>query len=457
MSKTFLGVSALITSALLLTACGGLGSTTTEETSASAAVPELADDQSVSIVFESYNYGLAGAWTDTFNTLIDEFHEQHPNIEVIAQKPQGNSPNPATDTVSSIQNQTVAGTPPDVAQLGFSDLDFTINQLGAKSLDDLFGKDEVQKNFDGTEHAYAPKARVLADWNGATYGIPFVFSTPVFYYNATLFEQAGLDPDSPHETWEQVADAAKAIAERTGKGGVYLDCLTKSAKDWCYQSLVRSNGGRVISEDRKTLEFADEAAVEATTMAQQLVADGATPVLSQKQGYEAFARGDMGMLLETSAIQGMFVKGATDNWDLRSTTMPSFGDKPVVPTNSGASLFTFASDPAKQRASWELMKFLTSEESYITISQGIGYLPLRTGLVDDPDGLADWAASSPLNEPNLEQLENMEPWVSMPGNNYLQIRDGMMDAVESIVYQGADPSSTLKAAQDQGTELLPTS
>ncbi|MGB7384812.1 MAG: ABC transporter substrate-binding protein, partial [Rhodococcus sp. (in: high G+C Gram-positive bacteria)] len=80
MSKTFLGVSALITSALLLTACGGLGSTTTEETSASAAVPELADDQSVSIVFESYNYGLAGAWTDTFNTLIDEFHEQHPNI-----------------------------------------------------------------------------------------------------------------------------------------------------------------------------------------------------------------------------------------------------------------------------------------------------------------------------------------------------------------------------------------
>ena len=62
-----------------------------------------------------------------------------------------------------------------------------------------------------------------------------------------------------------------------------------------------------------------------------------------------------------------------------------------------------------------------------------------------------------MNEPNLEQLENMEPWVSMPGNNYLQIRDGMMDAVESIVYQGADPSSTLKAAQDQGTELLPTS
>ncbi|RMB79276.1 ABC transporter substrate-binding protein [Rhodococcus sp. SBT000017] len=452
------GSGALVVSALLLTACGGLGSTTASTSAAgSAPIPELAPDQPVSIVFESYNYGLAGAWTDTFDALIAEFEEQHPNITVTAQKPQGNSPNPATDTVSSIQSQMVAGAAPDVAQLGFSDLDFTINQLGAKSLDDLVGKDEVQRNFDGARHPYAATARVLADWDGETYGVPFVFSTPVFYYNATLFEQAGLDPADPPTTWDEVASAASAIASKTGKGGVYLDCLTKSAKDWCFQSLVRSNGGRVLSPDRSTLEFDGEPAVEATTMARNLVDAGATPTLSQQQGYEAFARGDMGMILETSAIQGTFIKGAQGKWDLRATTMPSFGSKPVVPTNSGASLFTFASDPAKQRASWELIEFLTSEESYTAISKGIGYLPLRTGLVDDPDGLKDWAESSPLIGPNLTQLESMEPWISMPGNDYLQIRDGMMDAVESIVYQGADPAATLTAAREQATTLLPAS
>lgn len=458
MKRTMTGSGALVVSALLLTACGGLGSTTASTSAAgSAPIPELAPDQPVSIVFESYNYGLAGAWTDTFDALIAEFENQHPNITVTAQKPQGNSPNPATDTVSSIQSQMVAGAAPDVAQLGFSDLDFTINQLGAKSLDDLVGKDEVQRNFDGARHPYAATARVLADWDGETYGVPFVFSTPVFYYNATLFEQAGLDPADPPTTWDEVASAASAIASKTGKGGVYLDCLTKSAKDWCFQSLVRSNGGRVLSQDRSTLEFDGEPAVEATTMARNLVDAGATPKLSQQQGYEAFARGDMGMILETSAIQGTFIKGAQGKWDLRATTMPSFGSKPVVPTNSGASLFTFASDPAKQRASWELIEFLTSEESYTAISKGIGYLPLRTGLVDDPDGLKDWAESSPLIGPNLTQLESMEPWISMPGNDYLQIRDGMMDAVESIVYQGADPAATLTAAREQATTLLPAS
>jgi multiple sugar transport system substrate-binding protein len=59
-------------------------------------------------------------------------------------------------------------------------------------------------------------------------------------------------------------------------------------------------------------------------------------------------------------------------------------------------------------------------------------------------------------KPNLAQLDRMEPWVSLPGRNYLQIRDGMMDAVENVVYQGADPQATLRGAQDQLAKLLPT-
>ncbi|ROS44257.1 ABC transporter substrate-binding protein [Amycolatopsis thermoflava] len=446
---------ALALAVVLSTTACGLGSTASQEPSTVARAPELRPDQQVSIVFESYNFGQAGAWTDTFNELIGKFQQAHPNIKVTAQKPQGNSPNPATDTVPSIQAQMAAGSPPDVAQLGFSDLDFTIHGLGAKPLDDLVGKEEVQANFDGAKHPFAPAARTLADWDGKTYGVPFVFSTPVLYYNATLFQQAGLDPANPPKTWDEVQQASQAIKQRTGKDGTYIDCLTKTAKDWCFQSLVRSNGGRVISEDRSSLAFADAPAVEVVRMAQNMVNTGSTPKLTQQQGYEAFARGDIGMILETSAIQATFMKGAKDKWDLRATTMPSFGGKPTVATNSGASLFVFSQDPAKQRAAWELIRFLTSEEAYTTIASKIGYLPLRTGLLEDPDGLQAWAAKNPLIKPNVEQLAHLEPWVSFPGNSYLQIRDGMMDAVEKAVYQGADPQTALTAARDAAKPLMP--
>jgi multiple sugar transport system substrate-binding protein len=442
-----------VVAVLALAGCGGLGSTSTAPTTSASLIPELAPDQRVSIVFESYNFGQAGAWTDTFTELIGKFRQKFPNIEVTAQKPQGNSPNPAADTISSVQSQLATGTPPDVAQLGFSDLDFTINGLAAKPLDDLVGKDAVQRNFDGAKHPFAPTARTLGDWNGKTYGVPYVFSTPVLYYNATLFGQAGLDAANPPKTWAQVEEAALAIKSRTTKDGVYVDCLTKMAKDWCLQSLVRSNGGQVISDDRKSLTFADDPAVQAVAMAQDLVNSGASPKLSQQQGTEAFTRGDIGMILESSAIQGTFIKGAKDKWDLRATTSPSFGDKQAIPTNSGASLFVLSGDAAKQRAGWELIKFLTSEEAYVTISGKIGYLPLRTGLVEDD--LKGWAAQNPLIKPNLDQLAHMQPWTSFPGNSYLQIRDGMMEAVEKVVYQGADPKATLQAQQEQGAKLMP--
>jgi multiple sugar transport system substrate-binding protein len=434
-------------------ACGGLGATE-DKKSGSSPVPELAADQKVSISFESYNFGQAGPWTDTFTALIKKFEQAHPNIKVTAQKPQGNSPNPAADAVSSVQNETASGNPPDVAQLGFGDLDYAVNGLGAQPLDDLVGKAEVRKNFGGT-HPYATRAQTLGDWSGKTYGVPFVFSTPVLYYNASLFKKAGLDPAKPPKTWDEVAKDALAIKKKTGKDGHYSDCLTKIATDWCFQSMVRSNGGRVISEDRSRLTFDQPPAVEAVKQAQAMVKSGATPKLSQEQAYTEFARGDMGMILETSAVQGLFMKGSKDKWDLRATNSPGFDDKPVIPTNSGSALFVYAKDKAKQRAAWELIKFLTSDPAYTMISSKIGYLPLRTGLVDDPKGLKTWAKENPLIKPNLDQLTRMEPWQSFPGKNYIQARNEMLDAVEKAVYQGADPKSTLENARKQATKLLP--
>lgn len=445
---------ALMAAALALTlgACG-LGAPTTTSGGAAPA-PELAPDQKVEITFESYNLSQAGAWTDTFNQLIGEFRRTHPNITVRAQKPQGTSPNGVTNSVPSVQSQVLTGTPPDLAQLTFGDLDFVVNKLGAKPLDDLFGRPAVDAGFGG-EHPYAPTARTLGDWNGKTYGKPFVFSTPVMYYNASLFAQAGLDPNRPPTTWAEVKAASQAIKARTSRDGVYIDCLTQVAGDWCYQGLVASNGGSVISPDRQRLTFAEPPAVQAVAMAQDLVNSGASPRLTQAQAYPEFARGDMGMILETSALQSQFQKGAAGKWDLRAAPMPSFDGRPTAPTNSGAALFVLANDPAKQRAAFELMQFLTSDQAYTAISSKIGYLPLRTSLVDDPRYLQPWAAANPLIRPNLEQLTRLVPAQSFPGDSYSQIADGMLQAVEAVVYQGADPQATLSAAEAQASTLMP--
>ncbi|GAA1854442.1 ABC transporter substrate-binding protein [Pseudonocardia ailaonensis] len=441
-------------SALLLAGCGVGGAGSADGTAGTVArAPELAPDQKVSITFESYNFGQAGAWTDTFTSVLDAFRKQYPNITVTAQKPQGTSANPAADAVSSVQTQAATGKAPDVAQLGFSDLGFTVNQLGAKPLDDLVGADALNQTFGGT-NPYSPAASKLGQLNGKTYGVPFVLSTPVLYYNASIFTAAGLDPAKPPATWAEVAAAAAKIKAATGKEGAYADCVTTQAKDWCLQSIIRSNGGRVLSEDRTKLQYADPQSVQAISTLADMVKSGASPKFSQQQAVEAFTRGDLGMILESSSLQATFAKGAKGaGWDLKGAATPSFGATPSVPTNSGAALFVLSSDPAKQRAAWDLITFLTNDQSFTTIAQKIGYLPLRTGLMNTT--LKDWAATNPTTGINIAQLNRMEPWVSFPGDNYLQIRDGMMDAVEKVVLQGADPQSTLTAAQQRGQALVP--
>jgi multiple sugar transport system substrate-binding protein len=453
------GIALAVGISLTAAACSSSASTASNTSAggssgaSSSAVPQLSAGQKVSITFESYNLAVAGPWETTFKSLIAGFEKKYPNITVTMQKPSlGGS---VTNAINSVYQEAAAGNAPDVAEEVFGAMNFLVNDLKAESLNSVVGTTAVQGNFGGS-YPFAPSAKTLGDVNGQTYGLPFVFSTPVLYYNASIFKKAGLDPSKPPTTWAQVKSDALAIKSKTGKDGAYLDCLTKLAGDWCYQALVDSNGGSVLSSNSSKVTFGDPAAVQAVTMAQDLVNSGAMPKLTQLQAFPEFAAGNMGMMLESSSLQGTFQQGAASGkWQIADAPMPGYGTKPTQPTNSGAALFMFAQTPAKQRAAWDLMTYLTSPQAYTTIAEKIGYLPLRTGLVNDPTGLQAWAKQNPLLQANLAQLARLQPWQSFPGNNYSTIVNDMMDAVQSVVFQNANPASTLTAAQQKATSLLP--
>jgi multiple sugar transport system substrate-binding protein len=67
-----------------------------------------------------------------------------------------------------------------------------------------------------------PRALRSANWKGKSYGIPTNNETMAFIWNADLFHQAGLDPESPPATWDDVVSYSKLIKEKTGKDGYGL-------------------------------------------------------------------------------------------------------------------------------------------------------------------------------------------------------------------------------------------
>jgi multiple sugar transport system substrate-binding protein len=448
-------VAALTGAALLITGCTATADATTNAGDSSAAlestIPELADDQKVEIVFESYNLAQAGVWSETINTLIGEFEDENPNITVTAQPTQGGTA--ALNTVGSVQTQMLAGSAPDVAQITFDSVDFAVNELGAQPVEKLVGTAAVEEAFGG-EHPFHPRAAVLGDWDGVTYAMPYVFSTPVLWYNATALEAAGLPADVDLSTWDAVKAASETVTKATGKPSLTITCAVKGGS-WCMQGLFKSNGGAVLSDDRSTIEFGSPESIGAVEELRELYDDGVLANLDSAAQYEAFSRGDSVIQLQTSVMQSTYMAAAeAGGWELKNTVMPAFGDKEVVPTNSGSALFMFSQDPAKQRAAWEFMKFMTSDRAYEVISTGIGYLPLRPSLTEGDGALAEWTAGNPLVAPNLAQLDNLSPWVSYPGNSYVQVDDILATAIEDAVFYGKDPEATMTDAAERAQSLI---
>ncbi len=91
-----------------------------------------------------------------------------------------------------------------------------IAYMGSRTLKQL-AQNELIMSHDLTEEelgSYAAPILGTVTANGKVWGLPRAFSTKALYYNKDLFEAAGLDPNSPPKTWDELYSAAAAIKEK---------------------------------------------------------------------------------------------------------------------------------------------------------------------------------------------------------------------------------------------------
>ena len=88
-------------------------------------------------------------------------------------------------------------------------------------------------------------------------------STIVLFWNKDAFEAAGLDPETPPENWQEMAEMAATIREASN--GEQWGVMVPSTRYpyWMFQAFAFQNGHRLISEDGTEVYFDDPAAVEA--------------------------------------------------------------------------------------------------------------------------------------------------------------------------------------------------
>ncbi len=296
---------------------------------------------------------------EAFAAQEKQFEKKFPNIDIIGVEYNWTGPTFAA--------QLAAGSLPDVFIVPITDTQTLIanGQLGdvTKELDGLGYKDKLNPVL----------LSEVSDQSGAVYGFPRQAYALGLHYNRQLFEQAGLDPDQPPQTWEQVREYAKQIAEKTGKAG-YATMASGNTGGWQLTAQATSRGGSIQSADGATSTVDDAAVKETLEYFHQLRWDdnsmGDNFLLDWGTINQEFAAGNIGMYTSGSDVYTALVRDyALDPKVYGLTVIPTEngdnvlggGDVAVIPpTLDGAK-----KDAAMKWIDWYYMQKLVDKDAAI--------------------------------------------------------------------------------------------
>ena len=292
--------------------------------------------------------------------VIDLFNESQSDIKVNSVTVGG-----YPETLQKAQAEMAAGKAPALVITPWAFL-YPAQGLGIQDLGALYG-DDVSQLMDLINPAAHP---LVTTEDGAILGVPYAFSTPIWYYNADVFEQAGVDPVAAMETWDTLAEAAPAIQEALGGTPVFGFTTNR---DWPAQTIIQSNGGKIVADGVPVMDSPEAQA------AMQVVAD-----LDAAGFHDNSARSETAnnwfagvTALRQGSVASLRSVRNEASFNFGTVPFPMFEGKPRQSSVGGSFIGMYAREQEQQDAAWEYMKFALSEEAY-TIWSEIGYLNIST-------------------------------------------------------------------------------
>ena len=153
-----------------------------------------------------------------------------------------------------------------------------------------------------------PGALKSVTWEGTTYGLPTNNETMALIWNAKVFKDAGLDPENPPKTWDDLVAYSKQISEKLGIPGYGLVAKQNAGNTpFRFMPVMWANGGGALDEASAAPTYKDvwinnEGSKKALQAAYQMyVVDKSAPTsaLTNTQGENQapFIAGKLGMMI----------------------------------------------------------------------------------------------------------------------------------------------------------------
>jgi sn-glycerol 3-phosphate transport system substrate-binding protein len=320
-----------------------------------------------------------------------------------------------------------------------------------------------------------PSAVQAYSSGGIQWGLPFNVSNPILFYNKVMFEAAGLDPEQPPRTFDELRSMSQQLVDSGAAGfGIALDTSVDSGGGWFLEQWFAGAGELFVNNGNGREALATEVlfdgpiGVELFTLLQGLVDDGlAVNVGDNSSGTDNFLKmaddaTPAAMTIGTSAALGTvisvlgsgLVPGLTTD-DVGVGPLPGFGPEATAIVGGAANYVVADKDPEVTAAVWDYLTYLITPEIQSEWAVRTGYLPLVDAAIEI-DPLAATYADDPRFRVAYEQLANSPDDLAHAGPQlgpHRQIRDQTAGALATVL-DGADVGSALAAAAATADALL---
>ncbi len=417
----------------------------------SAGQQEAAVDENAPVAI-SFWHAMSGTRIDLIQSIVDDFMKENPNITVDVQYTGSYN-----DTLNKVISAKKAGNAPDVFH------SYEIGTLGLINSGMITPLDELANKYDRTipwDDFFVP-VQSYYKYQGQHYSMPFNSSTPLIFYNKTLFKEAGLDPENPPKTYEDIRKAAIALK----KSGIDTP-VTWNLHSWYFEQMIclqdapfANNSNGRGAELPTAVVFNGKAGNKVLDWWIDMYKDGlfmdVGPGWSNHRA--AFGSGEAAIIMSSSSDVNLLTKSLADKgWAMGTGFIPRpEGATGGVAIGGGSLWITNGHTPEEELAALKLVTFISQDKSQIAWHKGTGYFPVRKTAMKKLEA-EGWFVDNPNYRTAFDQLLASPETLNTAGallGTFPETRAIIQSKIQEC-YAGKPVAQALDEAADQVNDLI---
>jgi ABC-type glycerol-3-phosphate transport system substrate-binding protein len=296
---------------------------------------------------------------------------------------------------------------------------------------------------------------------GSVYGIPMLTDIRSLYWNRQVFEDAGLDPDTPPATWdEQLQMAVEIYKSSNGERIGYSPASGNPPGFLQWMICLWQLGGDFANSDNSKVAFNNDAGVDAMQHLLDMfdaqggydeVINRTTALSNGPAGVDAFILGNAGMQVGNAGYPVALEQyGADLPWSIGSLPIPEGGQKGNY--NGGFAL-VIPKGAKNPDGAWKLIEWLLQKDNQATMGVKENLIPGRLDVAQSElyqvDGTGVTAETRRLF---VEEFPSSK-WVPVvPGAT--KILDATNRNFEEIMRKTVTPKAGIETLAEQCQVIL---